>query len=720
MDRAPRPVRRRTALLALVIAAALGPAAARGQDAGEKDGLFLTVPNPINDEAVRGIKRAVEDALERRGRKGIRTVVFDFNPNGAPAGTREDPYPCAHLAEYIRNLQLRQVKPQYPQLKTVAFVHNEVTGDTVLPVLACGHLIMSAEHDAQKNAPRARLGAILGPQRTRMPATIKAAYDAVIKGHPSPDLARKLVEGELKHETIDAERARKLGLAEALYNTRAEVADRLKLPRRALVEDGLLGRTPVASRIEVRGPLNAGKYESLIRSVKQELKRGANVLVLQLDAEEGDTRDGPSTANWLRTLDRETGGRPVKTVAWVPPGKSLGAATFLALGCQEIVMGTGSALADFHYLAREAEAGGTPEEAKAQQDRVKAKLDDLKANLTALAREQGYPELLFAAAADPGLALYRAQSKSDPAEFRLLTEEQLREDARREKPLWNRLGRIVAEEGKPLKVSAELARDWGVAPFADVDTPEAVANLYNLDPGKVRHVRGGWLDDVAEFFTEPAVQVVLIMLGIVGLILEMKMPGAGLPGVLAAVCFVLFFWAHSFHSQFTMLAVLLFVLGLILIGVEIFVVPGLGVPGISGLLLIVGSLVLVTLDRMPQTTQDWISLGGTLTTFGLSLVGAIALAFTLAWYLPHIPYANRLVLTPPGEEAAEDPFAARSEANAALLGAIGVAATPLRPAGKVRFGDDFLDVVAEGDYVLPGARVQVVEIEGNRIVVKEV
>jgi membrane-bound serine protease (ClpP class) len=55
-----------------------------------------------------------------------------------------------------------------------------------------------------------------------------------------------------------------------------------------------------------------------------------------------------------------------------------------------------------------------------------------------------------------------------------------------------------------------------------------------------------------------------------------------------------------------------------------------------------------------------------------------------------------------------------------LLGAVGVAATPLRPAGKVQFGDEFVDVVAEGGYVPPGARVQVIEIEGNRVVVKEV
>ena len=55
-----------------------------------------------------------------------------------------------------------------------------------------------------------------------------------------------------------------------------------------------------------------------------------------------------------------------------------------------------------------------------------------------------------------------------------------------------------------------------------------------------------------------------------------------------------------------------------------------------------------------------------------------------------------------------------------LLGAIGVAATPLRPAGKTQFGDSFIDVVAEGGYIMPGTRVQVIEVEGNRVVVKEV
>ena len=92
-------------------------------------------------------------------------------------------------------------------------------------------------------------------------------------------------------------------------------------------------------------------------------------------------------------------------------------------------------------------------------------------------------------------------------------------------------------------------------------------------------------------------------------------------------------------------------------------------------------------------------------------------------YLQHIPFLNRLMLKPPGgggrgrRGSAPEPI---QPELAALLGAIGVAATPLRPAGKTQFGDQFVDVVAEGGYVLPGTRVQVIEIEGNRVVVKEV
>ncbi|HEX4588953.1 MAG TPA: NfeD family protein, partial [Gemmataceae bacterium] len=119
----------------------------------------------------------------------------------------------------------------------------------------------------------------------------------------------------------------------------------------------------------------------------------------------------------------------------------------------------------------------------------------------------------------------------------------------------------------------------------------------------------------------------------------------------------------------------------------------------------------------------WVGFSWTLTKFGISLVGSTVAAFVVAHFLPSIPYANRLVLSPPGEkEGSENATAASAsyEAFAALLGAVGTSATALRPAGMAQFGDAYVDVVSEGSYIPAGARVQVIEIEGNRVVVKEV
>jgi membrane-bound serine protease (ClpP class) len=717
------------------------PAAAQAPDKGG-DGMFVTVPNPVTESAVEQIKAKVRLAFERQGR-AIRVVVFDFNPSG-PSGTSEYG-PCITLKSYITDLKLGQVElaSGRPRVNTIAFVHGEVSKFTALPALACAEMLM---------APESSIGDILRGYRGTVPAEIKVACEELAKSSRWGDLVLRMRNADLPVfkvqtrngsiafwsqptlERMNAQKERAVPdpkqpgelqvgnsvfsarlafdnqLAKKAPTSRARVAaDLLHLPARSIREDWLAGRSAVAWQVEVNGAIDAGRLESLKRRINAALHHGANEIFLLLNCEGGETVDAASYARFLRDLAGPAG--PVKTVAYVPPGRSLGAATFLALGCSEIVMGSNSALGDFDALRNAAEKDLTPR----------------RDMLVQLAEEQGYPKLLFQATLDRGLVLYRAQAARDPGVFQLITQEEKDQDEARppEKRHWALAARLLpARAGELLKVTATLAKQWGVAINRDYDADSFadVCRHYDLDPARVPLSRDDWLDRVAEFFREPVVNVLLIMIGIAGLILELKMPGLGLPGVIAGVCFVLFFWAHSFVGQFTMLAVLLFVLGLILIGLEVFVMPGVGVTGISGIVLLVASLVLVTLEKMPESTQDWVNLGVTLTTFVASLLGAVAVAFTLAWYLPHIPYANRLILSAPNEEEAVPSSAgtAPTAALAGLLGAIGEAATPLRPAGKARFGDDFLDVVSEGDYINAGSRLQVIEIEGNRIVVKEV
>lgn len=734
-----------TGLAAILSLACTGPAFA--QETTRKDGLFISVPNPITSEAVEQIRHKVKDAVEGAKKRNIATVVFDFNPTGQPSST-SDFGPANSLAKYIRQLQLGQIKAQWPRMMTVAFVQHEATRHTVLPVLACDQIIMSNETDKDTRLAKARLGGVTRDLEGILDETERTAYRNVAKNYPSPDVIQRMIDPELplRHaktkqgerygspdsikeweakgdllsvtpgvppglqtgqNLFDADQAVQLKLARAVYKTRAELAAALQLPRQSLVEDWLAGRTKVPWVVEVRGAMDAGKVNSLRRRIHRAVGHQANFIILHLDSEGGDTRDVASLANELRNLKDAGGTVPVKLVAWVPPKRSLGAATFLALACSEIVLGKDASLADFGYLAGD------------EQTDKRRRTAEM---LTPLAREQGYPPLLFQAALDPTLALVRVKAKNDPGLELLVTDKEFQEDQQSAAPRWNSFGRLVPPDGEHFKITAPLAAEWRVAQTTDIETagvPYALFGLSN-ETQRIRVARDDWLDQIAEFFREPWVRFLLIMLGIIGLILELKMPGATLPGVVSAVCFVLFFWAYSFVGEFTLLAVLLFILGVVLIGVEIFVLPGMTVTGVTGLVLVVGSLVLVTLEKMPETTQDWADLGTTLTTFGLSMAAAMAGAFMLAWYLPSIPYANRLILKPPDEEdeAQDQPEAVTPYAG--LLGAIGIAATPLRPAGKAQFGEDFLDVVAEGDYVNLGSRVQVIEIEGNRIVVKEV
>jgi membrane-bound ClpP family serine protease len=660
---------------------------------GVRDGLIITVPNPITENAVHQIEQRVQSAVERQGRT-LDVVVFDFNPQGTPSGTG-NVFPCMQLKDYIERLSRGQV-PKCPRVLTVAYVQEEVTDHTVLPVLACREIVMSS---------KGRLGHVLRGQDKPLPKEARQAYEEVVRAWPVPGLLEKITDRSRNLSLFDVEQAQKAGLCNARLESRVDVKDQYGLPALSLREDALEGRTPIVWRIEVRGALDGGRLNSLERRIRTAIRKKANVIILQLNCEGGETVDAAAMAERLRTLTDDSGLLPVLTIAYVPPDVAPGAATFLAVGCSEIVMAPTAALGGFDYL-RSAE----PRELAAK-----------RGMLVELARNQGYHAAFFEAMLDTQTAVYLCRNKDRPG-VAVLTDLE-----RREQPQWVPESMLVAGDRTTFfNLDAPMARRFGIARYADVTSPEQLFERYGFDATKVENSRDDWLDAVASFFREPLVNIVLIMVGVAGLILEIKMPGFGVPGIVAALCFVLLFWAHAFAGQstweFTLLAILLFVLGIALLLVEIFVLPGFGITGISGIALIVVSLVLVVLERMPSTSQEWAALGSALTTVGIGLIAGLATAVSIARYLPNIPYASRLVLAPPDDMAEDLLLDGTPEGRkaAALLGAIGVAATTLRPAGKAQFSDEFLDVVAEGDYVETGSRVQVIEIEGNRIVVKEI
>lgn len=689
-----------------------------------KDGMFVSVESPITGDTVQRVKLQIEDAIVRQ-KRNIRTVVFDFCPNDQPVQTTL-PGSCIDFKNLIVDLQLGRLFPQHGSIATVAFIKNKISQHTILPALACSQIVMGQDGAIGKveaDDEVTRLVYLSTGKSLRCPDIVKRILQPSLtiqkvqtrKGTDflAPDSLREAQKNNDVVEVmgvpkglepgipiITAPVARDIGLCQGIYANRKSLAEALSLPLRSLRENKIVQGTTVAWTVEVNGTINASKVESLRRRIRDIIRQRGNLIFLVLNCEGGDASVAAPFVEDLRHWQDPERENPVRIVAYIPEGKSLGAATFLAMGCNEIIMASNAVMGDFAYLAE------SPE------------LKQIEEALVSAAKENGYPEGLLKATLNQDVILHFCQSRTNPDNLRLMTDEELLG----EKGNWKSVSTITPNKAGLITIDANLAKKADLVLQNDVNSVNELYKRFQLKQSDVNVSGDHWLDKIAEFFREPIIQVLLILLGITGLILEIKMPGFGIPGIIAGLCFVLFFWSHSFVGQFTMLAILLFILGLVLLAVEIFIIPGFGVTGISGILLVVVSLALVTLEKMPETSEDWLSLATTLTTFTFSLLGSIVIAIAIAAFLPHIPYANRLMLPPPGEgdDVNDDSEAVDTESLAKLLGAIGIAETPLRPAGKARFGDDYLDVVSEAEYITPGNRVQIIEIEGNRIVVKQV
>ncbi len=215
----------------------------------------------------------------------------------------------------------------------------------------------------------------------------------------------------------------------------------------------------------------------------------------------------------------------------------------------------------------------------------------------------------------------------------------------------------------------------------------------------------------------------LLLLGILGAYLEFKIPGVSWPGIIAAICFALFFLGHYLAGLAGWEVVALFLMGIVLILIEIlFFAHSTIVFGVVGVFLILASLLWTMIDRYPG--QDFFPSGKMLAVpllnMFIAIIGAFVVIALLARYLPRTSIYRRFALmssNPPGPSLAG---AARHFATALELapGTQGTAITVLRPSGKARFADHVVDVITEGEFISPQTPVTVIQTDGMRVVVK--
>jgi membrane-bound serine protease (ClpP class) len=222
-----------------------------------------------------------------------------------------------------------------------------------------------------------------------------------------------------------------------------------------------------------------------------------------------------------------------------------------------------------------------------------------------------------------------------------------------------------------------------------------------------------WIVLVVHFITNPLVAPVLLALGILAILAEIKAGAHGLGLLLGFFLFGLFFGSSIILGLAGWQEVILLGVGVVALALETFVIPGFGVAGIIGLSCIAVATVLALIGPTP-TSGDVIQ---ALASLGASvlLIGVVAYS-----WLRHLPNSGRFAgLLHLGSAGSAEGFIA-APARGDLVGHNGVAATDLRPAGTAVIEGERLDVVTEGEYLPAGAQVQVVRSEGYRHVVRAV
>jgi membrane-bound serine protease (ClpP class) len=284
--------------------------------------------------------------------------------------------------------------------------------------------------------------------------------------------------------------------------------------------------------------------------------------------------------------------------------------------------------------------------------------------------------------------------------------------------------RVVHAKGTLLTLNAQEATETinGKPLLAEgiVNSVDDLAKKAGLT-GAIVAVEPSGFERLAFWVT--ALAPLLLMVGIIGAYLEFKMPGASMPGIIAAICFALFFAGHYLAGLAGWEVVALFVLGVVFVLVEIlFFAHSTIVFGVVGVFLMLASLLWAMIDRYPGETffPTGDTLAVPLRNLALTLVAATLVIMVLARYLPKTGLYRRFALmttNPPGPSLAGVPREFATAIDLAL-GMQGTAQTMLRPSGKGRFADHVVDVVTEGEFVPAETPIIVIQKDGMRVVVK--
>ncbi len=472
-----------------------------------------------------------------------------------------------------------------------------------------------------------------------------------------------------------------------------------------------------AAVIVCKGMIDDGLYNSIKRRTELALSEGAEYLIYEIETYGGFLESGDNISKYF-ILDI---GDRAHTVAYVNK-EAISAGAMIAVSCKDIIMRENTTIGDCAPI----QMGGTLE--GVEREKIES---FVRATFERAAEANNYPKALLKAMVSIQTEVYRVKN-IETGEYEFFETKQLPTDAN-EYYLEDK--ELIVGDDELLTLTASRAAEYGVARAVVKNVEGALDFLETRDeveflrPAAV--LKTNWSEDMVRWLNSPTVMGILVMVALLALYVEFHTPGVGLAGLVAVICLAIIIGSKYLIGMANWVEVALFIVGIVLLLVEILVIPGFGIIGFTGIVCIIvglfGMLIKNPPDRFPwpQSDFDWQLFTYSVISISLGFMGFLILATLLAKYMPKMSYLSGMILLPAAAKKGtemEVNLTMPPEGRQVIIktGQKGEAMSRLRPAGKARFGEAVVDVVAEGAFIDKGAGVEIIEVRGNRVVVREV
>ena len=474
-----------------------------------------------------------------------------------------------------------------------------------------------------------------------------------------------------------------------------------------------------AAIIVCKGMIDGGLFESIKRRTQIARDEGAEYLLYEIQTYGGLVSAADVISKYFLDTSKEA-----HTVAYITT-EAMSAGAMISVHCQDIIMLENATIGDCAPITL------VPNQKLEGVEREKAE-SFIRGLFDRAANANNYPRALLRAMVTMQIEVYRIKNiKTGEDEF--FESIELSNKDPNIYDLDNK--ELVVRDDQLLTLIAADALEYGIARVVVKNRAEALEFLAERDgvtfAGEPMVLKPLWSEEMVRWLNSPAVMAVLVMLAMLGVYVEFNTPGVGLPGLAAAICFAIIIGSKHFHGLANWVEVALFLMGVLLLMVEIFILPGFGIAGFSGIVCILaglfGMLVKNTPDELPwpKDAIAWNDFTWGVLSLATGFIGFVVLAWLLAKYLPKMQFLSGIILVPTAAKQGTEIEVSittlpESKTISVNVGELGEVFSRLRPTGKAKFGDAIVDVVAEGEFLDTGTSVEIIEIHGNRVVVKAV